>query len=272
MKSMTRDSYLMLFRLRLGIGRPVGTSAARRPLEERGYIDYDRNVPYLTGKGFAYAGGLLDDPQAMPLTAKRAIAEDDCLRDRLAHLFEGDPDLKVRVAMLGPAAMEAIDPPASPDDLRTDAVYAITDLDCLPTSWCVRHLAGGCNPYHPIIIRCDDWTATLVDSLNPTELRRRGDTYRYATPAAKEDFERMTEDEHIVIVICDVLSFIGWTIWTRTAEDGRLMRVEARYVVDGPQVGATVVRDTDGHITGLEWEGRTYPDPETLAAEWGRLA
>ncbi|PWG65592.1 hypothetical protein [Bifidobacterium callitrichidarum] len=272
MKSMTRDSYLLLFRLRLDVGRSVGTAAACRPLEERDYIEYVRDVPTLTGAGFGYATGLLDDPRTMPLTAKRAIAEDDYLRDRLSCLFEDDPDPKVRVAIFGPVAMEDIDPPTSPDGLRTDTVYGFPDLDRLPTTWVVRHLAGGFSPDHPVVIRHDDWDGTLVDSLQPTALRRRGDVYRYATEAAKRDFERMTETEHVIGIMRDGLPFPDWTIWTRKAADGRLMRVEAQRGADGPRTGATVVRDTDGHVTGLEWEGRTYSDPETLAAEWGRLA
>ena len=57
------------------------------------------------------------------MTAKRAIAEYDVLRDEYAHLFEHDPDMRVRVAMFGVHGLEPVEPPTGIDGFRTDTIY-----------------------------------------------------------------------------------------------------------------------------------------------------
>ena len=102
MKSITKAQYAMLF---FAVDRlkedswytgPYGFDA----LKERGLVDFGQHDRIITDEGIAFVKRMLADPESMPMTAKRAIAEYDVLRDEYAHLFEHDPDMRVRVAMV----------------------------------------------------------------------------------------------------------------------------------------------------------------------------
>ena len=99
MKSITKAQYAMLF---FAVDRlkedswytgPYGFDA----LKERGLVDFGQHDRIITDEGIAFVKRMLADPESMPMTAKRAIAEYDVLRDEYAHLFEHDPDMRVRV-------------------------------------------------------------------------------------------------------------------------------------------------------------------------------
>ena len=96
MKSITKAQYAMLFfavdRLKEDSWHtgPYGFDA----LKERGLVDFGQHDRIITDEGIAFVKRMLADPESMPMTAKRAIAEYDVLRDEYAHLFEHDPDMR----------------------------------------------------------------------------------------------------------------------------------------------------------------------------------
>ena len=123
---------------------------------------------------------MLADPESMPMTAKRAIAEYDVLRDEYAHLFEHDPDMRVRVAMFGVHGLEPVEPPTGIDGFRTDTIYDFKDLDVLSATFAITHLYSGFNPNHHVIVRAHesytDPPAPVIDSINNRQLRQSGGT------------------------------------------------------------------------------------------------
>lgn len=127
MKSITKAQYSMLF---FAVDRlkedswytgPYGFDA----LKERGLVDFGQHDRIITDEGIAFVKRMLADPESMPMTAKRAIAEYDVLRDEYAHLFEHDPDMRVRVAMFGVHGLEPVEPrPASTGSERTPSTIS----------------------------------------------------------------------------------------------------------------------------------------------------
>ena len=155
MKSITKAQYAMLFfavdRLKEDSWHtgPYGFDA----LKERGLVDFGQHDRIITDEGIAFVKRMLADPESMPMTAKRAIAEYDVLRDEYAHLFEHDPDMRVRVAMFGVHGLEPVEPPTGIDGFR---------------------------PNHHVIVRAHesytDPPAPVIDSINNRQLRQSGGT------------------------------------------------------------------------------------------------
>lgn len=182
MKSITKAQYAMLF---FAVDRlkedswytgPYGFDA----LKERGLVDFGQHDRIITDEGIAFVKRMLADPESMPMTAKRAIAEYDVLRDEYAHLFEHDPDMRVRVAMFGVHGLEPVEPPTGIDGFRTDTIYDFKDLDVLSATFAITHLYSGFNPNHHVIVRAHesytDPPAPVIDSINNRQLRQSGGT------------------------------------------------------------------------------------------------
>ena len=182
MKSITKAQYAMLFfavdRLKEDSWHtgPYGFDA----LKERGLVDFGQHDRIITDEGIAFVKRMLADPESMPMTAKRAIAEYDVLRDEYAHLFEHDPDMRVRVAMFGVHGLEPVEPPTGIDGFRTDTIYDFKDLDVLSATFAITHLYSGFNPNHHVIVRAHesytDPPAPVIDSINNRQLRQSGGT------------------------------------------------------------------------------------------------
>ena len=182
MKSITKAQYAMLFfavdRLKEDSWHtgPYGFDA----LKERGLVDFGQHDRIITDEGIAFVKRMLADPESMPMTAKRAIAEYDVLRDEYAHLFEQDPDRRVRVAMFGVHGLEPVEPPTGIDGFRTDTIYDFKDLDVLSATFAITHLYSGFNPNHHVIVRAHesytDPPAPVIDSINNRQLRQSGGT------------------------------------------------------------------------------------------------
>lgn len=149
-------------------------------LKERGLVDFGQHDRIITDEGIAFVKRMLADPESMPMTAKRAIAEYDVLRDEYAHLFEHDPDMRVRVAMFGVHGLEPVEPPTGIDGFRTDTIYDFKDLDVLSATFAITHLYSGFNPNHHVIVRAHesytDPPAPVIDSINNRQLRQSGGT------------------------------------------------------------------------------------------------
>lgn len=149
-------------------------------MKERGLVDFGQHDRIITDEGIAFVKRMLADPESMPMTAKRAIAEYDMLRDEYAHLFEHDPDMRVRVAMFGVHGLEPVEPPTGIDGFRTDTIYDFKDLDVLSATFAITHLYSGFNPNHHVIVRAHesytDPPAPVIDSINNRQLRQSGGT------------------------------------------------------------------------------------------------
>lgn len=182
MKSITKAQYAMLF---FAVDRlkedswytgPYGFDA----LKERGLVDFGQHDRIITDEGITFVKRMLADSESMPMTAKRAIAEYDVLRDEYAHLFEHDPDMRVRVAMFGVHGLEPVEPPTGIDGFRTDTIYNFKDLDVLSATFAITHLYSGFNPNHHVIVRAHesytDPPAPVIDSINNRQLRQSGGT------------------------------------------------------------------------------------------------
>lgn len=139
-----------------------------------GYVDdYE-----ITDKGRAYVEAQLADPANMPMTMKRVLLENDTIRPQVAHLFTHDPNRAIRVNAIGVKALEPASVPDSPDGLRTDMVYAFSDLDrfCTPT-WLWRHMVA--NTYGDHYVYDADFKA--IRALSDLEFKRKAARFRYAS-------------------------------------------------------------------------------------------
>ena len=132
-------------------------------------VDFGQHDRIITDEGIAFVKRMLADPESMPMTAKRAIAEYDVLRDEYAHLFEHDPDMRVRVAMFGVHGLEPVEPPTGIDGFRTDTIYDFKDLDVLSATFAITHLYSAHESY-------TDPPAPVIDSINNRQLRQSGGT------------------------------------------------------------------------------------------------
>ena len=205
MKSITKAQYAMLFfavdRLKEDSWHtgPYGFDA----LKERGLVDFGQHDRIITDEGIAFVKRMLADPESMPMTAKRAIAEYDVLRDEYAHLFEHDPDMRVRVAMFGVHGLEPVEPPTGIDGFRTDTIYDFKDLDVLSATFAITHLYSGFNPNHHVIVRAHesytDPPARSIDSINNRQLRQSGGTRYLKVSRTVLDKENQLSVERIIV-------------------------------------------------------------------------